>query len=502
MAELRRQAFALLAVAAFTGCPSGGGNGGGGSNPTIITFTATPDSLPVAGGSATLAWSVTGASSLSIDHGVGAVTPITTGSTSVQVTSTTTFTLTATDSNGSSTQTADVTVATTITVNGTVTDEFGTPAPGETVLITSGSFSQSVTSDANGAFSVPNVPAPYAATILDSGGRLAVQYQGLTRADPSLFALIAGTPPRTANVSGQLTGGTLPLPSDYRATVEFVSPQTGLANSPLLVLTAGSFSGSVHWSGPATTTGTLYALEIHNDAGLPMDYPGYGTSSNVLLQDIGVLSDQNFALGTVTTSTLSGSATAPAGFTLAGKELFFQPAPGALFTIVDETSADASFSYTTPDVSDATFTLLVLSRGMSTSEESILKKGGLAANATGLNLTLQAPPTLSLPLNSATGVTVTTPFSWANFTGVYLLIFSGGGPTYIVFTSATTATIPDLSSHGLSLPASTSYEWEVYGFGPATSTDSLAVPGGLLNLLFLQDGYTGLSETRAFTTSP
>ena len=349
---------------------------------------------------------------------------------------------------------------------------------------------------------MPNVPAPYTATVLDSGARLAIQYRGLTRTDPTLFALFIGTPPRTATLSGQLSGPAVPLPSfNYRATVEFVSPETGLFNSPLMAVPAGDFSGSVRWSGPSTTSGTLYALEIHNDAGLPMDYPGYGTSSNVQLQDMSPLSGQNLALGPVTTSTLSGVVTAPAGFTLAGRELFFQPAPDAVFTIVDEQSADAGFSYTTPNVSNATFTLVVTTQGPS-SQASTLKKAGLAANATGLALTIPAPPTLSLPVNSATGVTVTTPFSWTNFTGVYLLIFSGSGPTYAVFTAATTTTIPDLSSQGLPLPASATYSWEAYGFGPATTTDSLAVPGGLLNLLFLQDGYACLSEHRAFTTSP
>lgn len=76
--------------------------------PVIVSFTATPASLPASGGNTTLAWVVTGATSLSVDQGVGGVTSQ--NSKSVQVLSAKTFTLTASNSNGSSTATAAVTL--------------------------------------------------------------------------------------------------------------------------------------------------------------------------------------------------------------------------------------------------------------------------------------------------------------------------------------------------------------------------------------------------------
>ena len=81
-------------------------NSGGTSVPVIASFAATPSSV-VSGSSSTLAWSVTGATTLSIDHGVGTVT-----GTSVVVTptTTTTYTLTATNAGGPATATATVTV--------------------------------------------------------------------------------------------------------------------------------------------------------------------------------------------------------------------------------------------------------------------------------------------------------------------------------------------------------------------------------------------------------
>ncbi len=494
--------LALFAVAAWTACSSGGGSTDAGSSPTISTFTATPNTLPTAGGSVTLAWAVTGATSLSIDHGVGTVTPVTSGTMSVQVTATTTFTLTATDTTGSSTQTAVVTVTAPITVAGGVTDEVGSPLANATVLITSGAFSQSTVSDANGAFSVPNVPVPYNATVIDSAKKLAIQYQGLTRTDPTLFDLTTTTLPRGAALTGQLSGGTFPLTAGYAASVVFASAQTTLQSNGLSVASGGGVGGSVHWAGPSSTTGTLYALELHGDgaSGLPLDYPGYGTLSGVLLEDMSVLGGQNVTLDAVAPSLLSGSITTATGFSLVGKEMFFIPAAGAIFTLLNDADAGSTFSYVTPNVTGATFTLVAEAAGPS-SQTALVKMTGLAANASGLALNIPASPTITLPVNAATGVTVTTPFSWTNFTGVYLVVFSGS-PAYVVFTADSTVTIPDFTAQGLPLPASANYTWEVLGIGPSTTVDSVAVPGGLIGLELLQDGYFTTSEERFFTTGP
>jgi hypothetical protein len=503
MTRASRRVLALFAVAAFAACSSSSGSDAG-SGPTITSFTATPNSLPTAGGSVTLAWNVTGATSLSIDHAVGAVTPLTTGSMSVQVTTTTTFTLTATDASGSTTQTAMVTVAAPITVAGTVTDEFGNPAAGATVLIASGTFSQSTVTDANGAFSVPGVPTPYNATIINSTQKRATQWQGLTRTDPTIFDITTTTAPRSAALAGALSGGNLPLPADYTASAVFASPQVNfVSGSDLTVVTAGTFTGSVHWSGPSTTTGSLYALETHNDhtSGLPVDYPGYGTTSGVLLQDMGTLSGQAVALTPVTAGAVTGTVTVGTGFTFSGIDMFFLPAPGAVISLLSDGTASTSFSYVTPAVADATFTVLALGKG-TTTQVSLAKKAGVAANAT-VALDIPVSPTLTLPVSAATDVTVMTPFSWTNYTGVYVVVFGSATPEYVVVTSAQTVTIPDFTAQGLPLPASTGYTWEVIGIGPSTSVDSFAIAGGgLIGVELLQDGYLSASEERSFTTGP
>ena len=78
----------------------------GGNLPTISSFTASAASIS-AGSSATLTWTVTNATSVKIDNGIGAVQA--TGSQPVSPTKTTTYTLTA--QNGSKSATATVTIA-------------------------------------------------------------------------------------------------------------------------------------------------------------------------------------------------------------------------------------------------------------------------------------------------------------------------------------------------------------------------------------------------------
>jgi hypothetical protein len=74
--------------------------------PTIVSFSASPSSITV-GQSAMLSWSVTDATSLSIDQGVGAVTG---SSVTVNPAATTTYTLAATSVNGTTARSATVTV--------------------------------------------------------------------------------------------------------------------------------------------------------------------------------------------------------------------------------------------------------------------------------------------------------------------------------------------------------------------------------------------------------
>ena len=129
--------LAVLTSALSTACGGGGGGGGGTTppaKPTIQSFGASPGAVAFGGGDVTLSWSVTGADTLSIDSGVGAVTGV---EKVVHVVANTTFTLTAQNAGG------DATAQTTVTVlpqNAPAIQAFtatpgGVPAGGGDVLL-------------------------------------------------------------------------------------------------------------------------------------------------------------------------------------------------------------------------------------------------------------------------------------------------------------------------------------------------------------------------------
>jgi hypothetical protein len=135
--------------------------------PVIASFTATPSSLPIGGGSSKLEWQVTGADSISIDNGVGVVTGT---SKDVTVNVTKSFTITATNGQGSTTQTATVTVAEPVALtnlSGTITPWTRGTRLVQASTVVNGSFQNILSGnmDTNGAFNVPLIAPPSTALI-------------------------------------------------------------------------------------------------------------------------------------------------------------------------------------------------------------------------------------------------------------------------------------------------------------------------------------------------
>ncbi|TMA26070.1 MAG: hypothetical protein E6J78_15170 [Deltaproteobacteria bacterium] len=126
-APLRTLAVAASVLSIACSKSTSGTSGTSDSKPTIDSFSASPTSV-AAGASSTLTWSVTGATSLSIDHGVGTPTG---ASATVMPTATTTYTLTASNSFGSSTAAATVTVNPLVPVISSFTASPGTIMAGQ-----------------------------------------------------------------------------------------------------------------------------------------------------------------------------------------------------------------------------------------------------------------------------------------------------------------------------------------------------------------------------------
>jgi hypothetical protein len=387
-------------------------------------------------------------------------------------------------------------VGSVVTVTGRVVGQNGQAVASAPVVVTG---KASTNSDASGNFSIANVTTPYDISVVDATNKRALVYKGLTRTDPTL--LFVGSSPgtsRTGSVSGKISGGTF-TPNQGASDITRVVFASGETNNNTSTAASGTFGPfSLSWFGPTATTGSLYALQFTSDAGgLPVaaGYKGYGVRSGIAVNDGSSLTNQFDTLQTVSTNQFTGTVTVPSGYTLGAKVVYTRVSQSAVIGMFAESNANANLSYYTPGISGATLLL----------EAIATKAGG------GMSITLVAPPEVSLPVNAATGVDTTVTFSWTAMTGgVHLVVFQGAGstPTYYVLTSGTSATIPNMKPFGLGLPASTSYSWFVFGFGPFGSVDAAAGSAGFITALAgvpvaaTGDVYYGQTATRTFTTAP
>jgi hypothetical protein len=253
----------------------------------------------------------------------------------------------------------------------------------------------------------------------------------------------------------------------------------------------------------------LHALQYdyNTSTGLPTTYVGYGVRSGIALLDATSNPNGNDTMSVVGTTSMTGSVTAPAGYTISTKAVAMTLGNTAGLNLLSDSNPAASFTYAMPNITGATFRIGVAAVKASTGS-TVVWKANVAGNATGVTVTVPGAPELSLPINAATNVTTSTPFSWTQYTGgVHLLIYNGGAskPSYYVVTSAASDSIPNLSSAGLGLPASSAYSWNVYGFGPFADVDAAAGADGFLGVItgaVGSDASYGLAASRSFTTAP
>jgi Carboxypeptidase regulatory-like domain len=391
----------------------------------------------------------------------------------------------------------------TFTVSGKVVSLTGQPVPSATVQVIG---KPSTTTDSNGNFSISGVSAPYdVAAIAPFGGNTVVTlFKGVTRSDPRVIAFASGGSPKSATINGSLSGSLLlPTPINRRTSVAFVSAEAGETNGVI----NNPYALNPAWFGPNSITGTVHALQWSVDAaGLPTIYRGYGKLENVPVSDGSVANNKDVALNAVAGSILSGNVTVPAGMTLSDKRIRADFAANASIGLVYDSTSGAAFSYNAPNIAGVGLTASARANGAGGIESEVFKRN-LAANANNINLELPTPPSLSLPVNAATGIDLSNQaFSWAPFSGgLHIAQLLTPGKLFFVFTAASSVTLPSTASLGLgTLPTGTAFSWRVMGTTAITSTDAITNPssGPVTNALKPASDYaSGNSQAQTFTTN-
>jgi hypothetical protein len=226
----------------------GSGSGTPPSLPVIGNFKATPGSVQ-SGQSATLTWTVTGATTISIAPGIGAVT-----GTSVTVTpgSTTIYTLTATNAGGSAFASTTVTV-TSPAISVSVTPTSATLAPGG-----SQQFSATVTGASNASVTWTATGGTIDASGLYTAGATTGSFTVTANSvqDPSRSATATVT---IAAVPSGVTISPLTPTIFTGGTQQFTATVTGLSNTSVTWTTTG---GVISTSGLYTAGSTAGSFTV------------------------------------------------------------------------------------------------------------------------------------------------------------------------------------------------------------------------------------------------
>lgn len=397
------------------------------------------------------------------------------------------------------------------TVTGKVLDGMGNPVASAPVLLLG---KQPVTTDSTGAFSVPDVGASYDIAVVSSDKQTATVYKGLTRRAVTLF-LTADTdslPTYSATVSGTVSGQG-PYSSQNAPTVTFISPDV-TSTGATADLSTGEYSADMSWSSPATTTGTLFALQAvrATPAAVPTSFTGYGRLDNVTLHQGDTLAAQDIHLEPISSASLNLKVTVPSDLTLFVNTVSANIQTSYTLGVLGEAQpSGTTFSYVVPQLPQTTYTVSVFALDYSTrdfSSTSVTVKSGLSAGST-TTIDLQDVPQLNQPSDDEGDVTSTTDFSWSPFSGgIHSIEFtqqsSDSTPplTIQVVTAEAHTSLPDLSVLGVNVPASTSFSWQVVGYSPLASVDALLDLEASTHGAFPKtDTNIASSATRTFTTA-
>ena len=389
--------FALLCAATVLfGC--GGTSDSAGSTttpppsvPVISSFTATPSSI-IVGGSSTLAWTVAGATSLSISQGVGAVTG---SSVSVSPIATTTYTLTASNSAGT------VTASTTVTVSSATV-----PVATVTVILASSTLYAGQTTQAT-------------ATVRDADGNILV----------GRIVTWSSTPSAGVDQTGLVTAGYPGVPL-ITATCE---GRTGSAALTVLAITVA----------PMISSFTATPSTITSGGSSTMTWSVTGATSLSINQGVGAVTGTNASVSPTTTTTYTLTATNSAGTVTANTTVTVSnPTAPAIssFTATPSTISSGGSSTLSWSVTGATSLLINQGVGAVTGTNASVSPtttttytltatnsaGSVTANAT---VTIQEARKLNVPYVARNGMTVTL----TNFTKV-------DSGTYYTYTASYTQT--------------------------------------------------------------
>lgn len=369
------------------------------------------------------------------------------------------------------------------------------------------------TTDGTGAFSLAGLAVPYDLSIWNTTGEWVHIYEGLTTSQPLVSPPYASSSvfyiSRSATLTGNLTGGQIPVDVDQHVLV-CVEGLTVVVLQCDFVSTGGtSYAMNINWRTFADLDVRVHALQIEHDgvAGFPVAYRGY-TSAVLTLTD-GVPASADLDLGTALATTAVAvelESPLPIGGMVAGVEF----GPNLLMLVAAPTSGATSHEVLMPVIDGVSYTFAA---GVTASQPGL----GWTRGVTGSTATVELPNILQSvsPPDGTTGVTTATSFTVVNPDGgpiTHTWRQVPGDFAIGLTTMNSSSTLPDLAPYGLTLPAGTDLRWQPFAHS-GTSSEGASIGNdqlySILSLAILgaapalpDSGTFVVGEEREFTTAP
>lgn len=388
----------------------------------------------------------------------------------------TSFTLTVTASGAGLSASDEVTVTVELlAVSGTVSDLLGQAVTGVSVSIDGGT---PIAVDAEGGFEGPEVAIPYDLALLDTVNGWAHVYRGLTVSDLRLMSPL-GTPANATTVSGDLSA---PVGVGQVGIVCLEGVDEVVIGCYTVSAGNTAYSINASWYGSSTAAARVRAWVIDVDGGgATTGFPHVGQTAINVEDGVAALADVTLGTGPATT-TVDVTITPPPGVPLTGSALAYRYSD--LGSVVFPVGAPSdAYTAVLPDEAGATAVLLGLAAGA----ENTIYGWEVGEYASGeMDLVMPAAVTLLAPATAAVDVNTSTAFRVSNPSGAPVTFMFSGTPNFLVTTSETETTIPDLAGLGMPLPAATSYTWQALVSPHFATVDDLAREGWISSLVDLQ----------------
>lgn len=395
-------------------------------------------------------------------------------------------------------------VTKTITVSGTVINNYGQISPSSTVVLIG---KGSTTSNSQGAFTFTNVTPPYDIAVMSGVNSTATIYKGLTRTDPRLrmFDTSQTFSPSSAALTFTPTGNVMTgdaktdIYSSWRFAASSADDLYDGWNSCTMP-SSGTRTCSFEWWSQQPVTGSFHLLQRRVDKTtlFPSEY-AYGHTDNLTLAN---KSSMTFTtnLGAVDTGVMNVNVTLPSGGKLTGTEVLLELPNDELLFVYNQ-STSASTSVKVPKVPGLRFVVRGWANDNGGNEVFAEQRTSNLEQPVNLKLPAYAPR-LSLPIDNAAGIDpAVQKFSWVAIADstVTAATFETQNFTVRVVTSGSQLEFPSTSELGLgTVPTGSKVTWALSSYTGAASVDEVVAPTRKVTAVF--GTYQGRSQTRTFTT--